>query len=275
VIGAISVGSGTILFNIFIWFTNQYALSLYYSEAISSLALQFFSAQALASIILLIGVIYLFKFIHRRVRTEIDLLAIISRALDSKKSVKIGILSAIVYALIYSFTSSIIVYQPEVDFARVYGVTEPSWDAIACCGPFGTIPKLILYPLPQFHLGIQIIPLNALFLIIIPVLFGFNITLASYALMNSPLPRTGRWLTTLGATVGLFTACPTCAGFFLASAVGGIGATTLAIALASYQALFILISIPALALSPLIMATMMKSSLLSACDIKDRINLQR
>jgi hypothetical protein len=65
---------------------------------------------------------------------------------------------------------------------------------------------------------------------------------------------TGRWMVACGAAVGLFTACPTCAGFFLAESVGGIGATTLAVALAPYQAIFIVVSIPLLILMPFFFA---------------------
>ncbi|MDG7022257.1 MAG: hypothetical protein JRN07_02535, partial [Nitrososphaerota archaeon] len=63
-----------------------------------------------------------------------------------------------------------------------------------------------------------------------------------------------------GAAVGLFTACPTFAGFFLAESIGGLGATTLAVALAPYQALFIGVSIPLLVVMPFFFAARVRSS---------------
>jgi len=63
-----------------------------------------------------------------------------------------------------------------------------------------------------------------------------------------------------GAAVGLFTACPTCAGFFLAESIGGIGATTLAVALTPYQALFIAVSIPLLVAMPFFFAIRLRKA---------------
>ena len=70
----------------------------------------------------------------------------------------------------------------------------------------------------------------------------------------------------LAAVVGLFTACPTCAGLFLASSVGGIG-TTLAVALAPYQLLFIAVTVPVLLLGPLFTALSVKRTYEASCSV--------
>ena len=135
-----------------------------------------------------------------------------------------------------------------------------------CCGDSGTVPKLIVYLSPSLHLGLQLVPLSLLFLFLVPVLVGFNVDLSVYALGLASAPLTGRWLAASGAMVGLFTACPTCAGLFLASSVGGIG-TTLAIGLAPYQLLFVVVSIPVLLAGPLLTAFSVKRSYEASCRL--------
>ena len=63
-----------------------------------------------------------------------------------------------------------------------------------------------------------------------------------------------------------FTACPTCAGLFLAGSIGGAG-TTLAVALAPFQLLFVAITLPVLLFGPLITALSVKRSYEASCRI--------
>jgi hypothetical protein len=100
-----------------------------------------------------------------------------------------------------------------------------------------------------------------LLLFIVPPLVGLNLSIALFSVRRTVAKVTGRWMVACGAAVGLFTACPTCAGFFLAESVGGIGATTLAVALAPYQALFIAVSIPLLILMPFFFAMRVRKTL--------------
>jgi MFS family permease len=109
----------------------------------------------------------------------------------------------------------------------------------------------------------------------IPVLVGINASVAFYALRNRPAGAGTRWFGALGAFVGLFTACPTCAGFFLASLLGGFGATTLALGLAPFQALFIAIALPALVIAPVLTARNMKSFIYSSCKVPERPQTRR
>jgi hypothetical protein len=65
--------------------------------------------------------------------------------------------------------------------------------------------------------------------------------------------------------VGLFTGCPTCAGLFFANVLGGAGAVTLATGLASYQPLFILVSLPVLAVTPYLTARSLSKVFREGC----------
>jgi hypothetical protein len=258
-----------LVFDMAEWFYAQSFVVLFDARSISGLVLSFYVEEFLAIVLVVVSALYLLWNINGMKGSDPDntTRAMIFRSLRSGRSLKFGVLLGAVYGLIYSFASSILVYQPSVDFLQAYGVTGPGWSAITCCGSFGTIPKLILFVSPQLHFAVQLVPLSALFLVIVPFLVAFNFTIMSYAVAAGSMRRTG-WLSVLGASVGLFTACPTCAGLFLAGAVGGIGATSLAITLAPYQTLFIIVSIPLLLLSPTLVAATMRRYLDSSCDIR-------
>ena len=194
---------------------------------------------------------------------------VISEALTSRTDVRVGVVGGAIYGLLYLIISSILVYQPSVDFAQ-YGVTGPSVAAATCCGPPGTVPELIVYLAPQWHLALQILPLDALFAVVIPILVGFNLAVAAHALRNRALRSNVGWLGPVGLTAGFFTGCPTCAGLFLAGAVGGLGATSLAVALAPYQLLFVALSIPVLITSPLVVAAYAGKASVAACAVPAR-----
>jgi hypothetical protein len=113
----------------------------------------------------------------------------------------------------------------------------------------------------------QLIPLDLVLATTIPVLVGVNASVGFYALRNRPTRAGTRWFGALGAFVGLFTACPTCAGFFLASTLGGFGATTLALGLAPFQALFIATAIPVLVIAPVLTARSIGAFMSAACKV--------
>ena len=192
---------------------------------------------------------------------------VFAETLASKTEVRIGALGGAVYGAAYLFVSSVLVYQPAVDFQSFYGVTGPSVAAATCCGSPGAVPELIVYLVPQWHLALQILPLDALFAVVIPILVGFNIAVAAHALRNRLLRSKTGWLGPVGIMAGFFTGCPTCAGLFLAGTLGGLGATTLAVGLAPYQMLFVALSIPALLASPLVVAVYAGRAALAACAL--------
>jgi len=260
------VGVAIAFFNMFRWSETQELIG-YSSKDPGSLVLGFYLAQGLSTVLVVLGLYLVYKVLLTwRGEGSRTIPSVLGEALGSKAAVRLGASIAIVYGFVYAFVSSIITYQPTVNFAQVYGVTQPSWTSLTCCGDTGTVPKLIVYLSPALHLGMVLVPLSLMFLFVVPILVGFNVALSYYAFRQSSFPMSGRWLLSSGAVVGLFTACPTCAGLFLASSLGGVG-TTLAIALAPYQLLFVAITIPVLLLGPLFTALSVKRSYEASCRI--------
>src|SRR5207302_9403106 len=52
---------------------------------------------------------------------------------------------------------------------------------------------------------------------------GLNLAIATYSYTNESPGVRGKWFGGLGAIVGLFSVCPTCAGFFLLTMLGLAG----------------------------------------------------
>jgi hypothetical protein len=155
--------------------------------------------------------------------------------------------SVIVYGLFYAYITSMLVYQATVDFASAYGAAIPS----VVVTPVGAAPLFtpVVTVYLTDHLGLLLIPLTILLVVGISVLVGVNVTMAAFAFGNRA--RGGRgWLGGVGAVVGLFTGCPTCAGLFFANVLGGTGAVSFATILGYYQPAFILLSIPVLVAAP-------------------------
>ena len=261
---SVLLGSGVAIFNMLDWSLIQNSLA---GAVSATRVLDFFAAQALATTLVVLSLYQVFKVVTARRGSETpSLISVMGDALTSRRAVRLGASVAIVYAVVYSFLSSLIVYQPGVDFAEAYGVTAPGWSYVACCGSAGTVPAISIYLSPSLHLGMELVPLTLLFLFLIPILVGFNVVLSYYALRVSSFPVRGRWLAGSGAVIGLFTACPTCAGLFLAGSLGVSGAT-LAVALAPYQILFIAITLPVLVLGPVFTALSVKRSYEASCRL--------
>lgn len=253
-LSSIVLGTSVAVFNMFYWNRDQY----YFAHAGGSgdSILSFYGAQSISIFLLLLGFFLAYQYLKRRSSScpSPSLLAIIGIAISDRRLRRVAIAATALYGLLYAFTSSILVFQPSVNFATAYGVTTAtSWSTVPCCGDVGTLPELILYLSPA-HLAVQLVPLSLLLLFIVPPLVGLNLAIALFSVRRTVAKVTGRWMVACGAVVGLFTACPTCAGFFLAESIGGIGATTLAVALAPYQALFIAVSIPLLIATPFFFA---------------------
>jgi hypothetical protein len=262
---SVILGSVVALVNMLQWSVIQN--SVVASHGAEGIVLDFFLAQAVSTVLVVVGLFQVYKILLTRRGTDTPtLLSVMGDALSSKKAVRIGVAIALVYAAVYSFFSSLIVYQPTVNFSQVYGVSQPGWTYVVCCGDAGTVPKLIFYLSPSLHLGMELVPLTLLFLFLVPILVGFNVVISFYALRISSFPLTGRWLASSGAVVGLFTACPTCAGLFLASSIGGIG-TTLAVALAPFQLLFVAVTLPVLLFGPVFTALSVKRSYEASCRV--------
>jgi hypothetical protein len=254
-LGSMVAGTSVAVFNMFYWDQDQYYFARSGGSPSSSI-FSFYLAQAISIFLLLFGFYLAYQYLRRKSSDSpfSSSLAVIGSAVSDRRLARAAVAAAAIYGILYAFASSIIVYQPSVDFATAYGATGAgSWSSVPCCGDVGTLPEVVLY-LPPAHLAVQLVPLSVLLLFIVPPLVGLNLSIALFSVRKTVAKVTGRWMVACGAAVGLFTACPTCAGFFLAESVGGIGATTLAVALAPYQALFIAVSIPLLILMPFFFA---------------------
>jgi hypothetical protein len=252
------------------WYFGQQNLAIFDQQSILSLVLRYYLIEALTICITLAGVYLMYKGLRGAATDTDSVRAILAEALGSSRDLRIGAAAAVLYGVVYLFVSSILVFQPGVNFLTAYGVSSPSWNAAACCGAVGTVPVLIVYLSPQAHLALQILPLDLLFAVIVPLLVGFNVTVAAHTVRNKVLRGNAGWLGSVGVLTGLFTGCPTCAGLFLAGAFGGIGATSLAVALAPYQMLFIVLSIPILVASPFIVAFNAKKAIQASCPLPPR-----
>ena len=182
-------------------------------------------------------------------------LTIICSTTVNFKAKKVFILTFVLYGIFFSLTSGILVYQPDVIFSYHYGADVPSAHITPCCGPPGYMPKFVMY-LTE-HVGIQIIPLNLVLQITVSYLVAANTSLAVNAISISK--KTGG-LGGIGATTGLFIACPTCVGSFLSLFIGSTTAVVFTIAMSELQTIFIAMTIPILLLTPLILAKQISRS---------------
>ena len=193
---------------------------------------------------------------------------IISDVLFHRK--KVIALAAIVYGIFFGFIDGIFVYQPGVDFASQYFVTTPTALVEYCCGPPGYIPVGLVY-FPQQHFGIQLIPISVLTMILVSMLVGLNVALLYSAVKQT---RTNRFTQNsassgkkfpggaVGAALGLFAGCPTCAAAFFLSMVAGSGSTTFSTVISEYQPVIIGLSVPLLFLSILYQAKNLRTILI-------------
>lgn len=273
-----SLMAGTLVFAAACLWVGASSLSWYYTQG--SLALTagssalrdveiYFTAEALAISAALAGAYMIFRGLREEGRAPApdSVRNILAESLSSRRDVRIGIVAGIAYGALYLFLSSIVVYQPSVDFASVYGVSTPELSGAVCCGSPGAVPALIVFLVPQAHVALQILPLDALFAFVVPLLVGANVAVAAHSMRNRSIRRNAGWLSSVGILAGLFTGCPTCAGIFLAGTLGGLGGTALAVSLAPYQMLFVVVSIPVLAASPFVMARYAARALRASCPV--------
>ena len=250
-------GTAVAAFNMFYWQRGEE----YFAGQGGSPVLSFYASLSISVFLLLLGFYLAYEYLTRSShRSAASLLGIIGSAISETGLARTAVYAAALYGLLYAFASSIVVFQPFTDFASAYGVSGiASWSYASCCGVVGTMPALYLY-LPPAHLAVQLVPLSLLLLFIVPPLVGLNLSIALFSVRRTVAKVTGRWMVACGAAVGLFTACPTCAGFFLAESLGGLSATALAVALAPYQVVFIAVSIPLLVVMPFFFATRLRKA---------------
>jgi hypothetical protein len=251
------------------WYYSQQLYAMYDRQSVLSLVLRYYFAEALAIGVVLVGAYLTYRGLRAWENNSgpDSIRFMLAESLSSRRDLGIGVVAGLLYAAIYLVVSSVIVFQPGANSEAWSGVTAFGWAAAACCGSVGTVPSLVVYLSPQAHLALQVLPLDALFAVVVPLLVGLNVTVAVHAVRNKDVRANAEWMGFLGILAGLFTGCPTCAGLFLASAFGGLGATSLAVALAPYQLLFVVVSIPLLAVSPVAIAYNARRALRATCPV--------
>lgn len=188
--------------------------------------------------------------------------------LSLKKYRRFFAVSTLLYGVLFAVVTSMVVYQPTVDFVKAYSATFPSIVVSTCCGSPMSIPVVTVYVVN--HFGLLLVPSTLLLLLIVAPLVGVNVVLAAFA-YDSRAPGASRyWLGGLGGAVGLFTGCPTCAGFFLASVIGGSGAVSLAMLLAYYQPGIIAASIPLMTATLYLVSRRLSKVFTNGCVLLDR-----
>lgn len=188
---------------------------------------------------------------------------VLSLALKDKLSFRTFVLASLLYGLFFAFVSSFLVYQPLGRFSETYGVSVPSILPVICCGSVGQMPQFVVYMTQQF--AILIIPVNLILLCGVSWLVGLNVAIATYSYKNRSNNIRSHWFGGLGAVVGLFTACPTCAGFLFLTMLGLAGAVTFAIALSSLQVVFTAVGLPMLLLTPIMTARKFPKGWATSC----------
>jgi hypothetical protein len=178
--------------------------------------------------------------------------SIVAQVFAKRRYSRLLLLSALVYGIFYAFASGIIVFQPAWSLSEVYHVGTPSFAIATCCGPIGETPEMVVYVTQ--HLGLLLVPINLLLLFSISWLVGLNASFAAFAMsFRTKNTRLG-WFGGVGAFMGLFTSCPTCAGLAIFALLGGTGTLSAAFFLGPLQTLFVGLSLSVLAATPIMSA---------------------
>jgi len=230
---------------------NDFSITPESTQAIERLAIGFYTVLLMSFGAIGYGI---YRYHYRKsAEKNNDILTIIAKITLNSKSRKIFAITFITYGIFFSLTAGLIVYQPDVTFSHDYDAIVPSAHMNVCCGEPGYMPTIIVYITE--HVGLQIIPINLVLVIIVSYLVGLNTSLAVKAI--SVTKKSGG-LTSIGATTGLFVACPTCVSTFFALFVGSSSAITFTVVLTQLQTLFVGITIPILLLTPIIIAKQMQ-----------------
>ncbi|HEY6884847.1 MAG TPA: hypothetical protein VI278_12520 [Nitrososphaeraceae archaeon] len=188
-----------------------------------------------------------------------SLMSYITAVFTDNKYWKVMIISAIGYGIFFGFLSQIFIYRGDISFTAI-GISVPSINVITCCNVPGYVPLFAAYI--TNHFLILLIPINIILAVVISVLVGFNISLNlfAYKMMKMQGTRKLTFFESIGVTTGLFVGCPTCAGSLFSAlfGFGSVGGTAVAL-LAPFQTLFIIISIPALIISPFLIARLIRA----------------
>ena len=238
---------------IFVLYSNidDFSISADSMQAIERLAIGFYVVLLMSFGTIGYGI---YRYHQRKaIENTNGILTIIAKTTMNSKSRKIFVITFIAYGMFFSLTAGLIVYQPDIIFSHHYDAVVPSAHMNACCGEPGYMPTITVYMTE--HIGLQIIPINLVLVVVVSYLVGLNTALAIKAI--SITKRSGG-LTSIGATTGLFLACPTCVSTFFAIFIGSSSAVTFTVILTQLQTLFVGITIPILLLTPILIAKKMQ-----------------
>jgi len=231
--------------------TNDFSITTDSVQAIERLAIGFYAILLMSFGAIGYGI---YRYHQRKaIENTNGILTIIAKTTMNSKSRKIFVATFIAYGMFFSLTSGLIVYQPDVIFSHHYDAVVPSAHMNACCGEPGYMPTIIVYITE--HIGLQIIPINLVLVVVVSYLVGLNTALAIKAIS---ITKKSGGLTSIGATTGLFIACPTCVSTFFAIFIGSSSAVTFTVILTQLQTLFVGITIPILLLTPILIAKKMQ-----------------
>jgi len=231
--------------------TDDFSITTDSVQAIERLAIGFYAILLMSFGAIGYGI---YRYHQRKaIENTNGILTIIAKTTMNSKSRKIFVATFIAYGIFFSLTAGLIVYQPDVIFSHHYDAVVPSAHMNACCGEPGYMPTIIVYMTE--HVGLQIIPINLVLVVIVSYLVGLNTALATKAIS---MTKKSGGLTSIGATTGLFVACPTCVSTFFAIFIGSSSAVAFTVVLTQLQTLFVGITIPILLLTPILIARKMQ-----------------
>ena len=239
------------------FFGNPSSYSFTNTSIFQFLAIGFFLGIFLGFVIIFLSLRELLKIYSVELNQSdysIQLKWLITYMLGKSYYSKIFVVVSLSYALIYSFFTRILIYDSENLFSELYGVKIPSIILTPCCDSIGNIPFISIYL--SEHFGLLIKPISFIVLPIISVLVGINLCLVIFVWKHKPKTAHFKWYAGLGAVMGLFTGCPTCAGFmFMGIMPSSFAIFTISLfSINSFvQYFLILVTIPVLLLGPYIL----------------------
>ena len=206
------------------------------------------------------GLVKIFKAEQQGSMNSNSLVYYITNAFSENKYWKVMVIAAIAYGIFFGFLSQIFIYRNDISFSQ-QGIAIPSINIVPCCNIPGYVPMFSAYVTDHFL--VLLIPLNIILAVVVSGLVGFNTALGVYAFKISTKIRSTKKISligSVGAAGGLFVGCPTCAGSFFSALLGfGVVGESITV-LASFQTLFIGLSIPVLIITPFLVARSIRTN---------------
>jgi hypothetical protein len=257
-VGMISLILAFILYSRFTMPTGEHLVMLtpeLKTLASSILAITFASMASITY-----GLSKIFKAEQQRSMNSNSLVYYITNAFSEDQYWKIMVIAAIAYGIFFGFLSQIFIYRNDISFSQ-QGITVPSISIVPCCNIPGYVPMFYAYV--TNHFLVLLIPLNIILAVVVSALVGFNTALGVYAFKISTKIKSSKrisFIGSVGAASGLFVGCPTCAGSFFSVLLGfGVVGESISV-LASFQTLFIALSIPVLIITPFLVARSIRTN---------------